>query len=122
VPVCACDGKVYDDVCSARAAGVDLDVLGGCRSSLPNFIPCGAQFCDAHSSYCEIYLSDVFELPTSHACKPLPADCLPHGAAAASCACFPEGTPCRTFCGPMPTGGVQGFHLTCQGVKEPQLK
>jgi hypothetical protein len=79
-------------------------------------------YCDARSSYCEIYLSDVFELPTSHACKPLPVDCLPRGTAAPSCTCFPEATPCRTFCGPLPTGGVQGFHLTCQGVQEPKPK
>ncbi len=118
-PVCACDGKIYDNECSARAAGHDLDVMGGCAAPLLDYAPCGAHYCDARSSYCEIYLSDVFDLPTDHFCRPLPSECKPNGSAARSCGCFPKDTPCLSFCGPLPTGGVEAFHLTCQGKKPP---
>lgn len=121
-PVCACDGRVYDNACLAQAAGVDLAVSGGCRAAVPDWIACGERYCDTLTSYCEIYLSDVPELPTDHACRPLPPACLPGGDSPPGCDCFPGGTPCLSFCGPMPTGGRQGFHLTCQGVKPPVVK
>jgi hypothetical protein len=118
-PVCACDGKVYDNECAARAAGHDLAVMGGCTAHIPNYAACGAHYCDARQSYCEIYLSDVFELPTDHFCRPLPAACKPEGGIAKQCGCFPANTPCLSFCGPLLTGGVAAFHLTCQGKKPP---
>jgi hypothetical protein len=117
-PVCGCDGEVYPNACSAHAARVDLDVRRGCRRVIPDYLPCGAHYCDARRSYCEIYLSDVAELPSEHSCRALPEACLP-GPAAPSCDCFPAGTPCLAFCGPLPSGGTLGFHLTCQGVKPP---
>jgi hypothetical protein len=119
-PVCACSGKVYDNACSAHAAGEDLAVMAGCKAVIPNFAACGTRYCDARVSYCEIYLSDVFELPTDHFCQPLPEACKPGaGAVAKTCACFPKNTPCLSFCGPLATGGIDAFHLTCQG-KRPQ--
>jgi hypothetical protein len=118
---CGCDGKVYDNDCLAHAAGVDLAVMGGCDTTLPDWAACGPRFCDVRASYCEIYLSDVFEIPTTYTCRPLPVACRPRdGGAAPTCDCFPAGTPCHAFCGPLPTAGVTGFHLTCQGVKEPR--
>jgi hypothetical protein len=122
-PVCGCDGKVHDSECAAHLAGVDLDVTGGCKTSIPDWAPCGPRYCDVRTSYCEIYLSDVFEIPTTYTCRPLPEACRPVDAAPGatpSCSCFPAGTPCLSFCGPLPTGGLTGFHLTCQGVKEPR--
>jgi hypothetical protein len=118
-PVCACDGSVRASACAAFAAGLDLDVTGSCEIGLLDHIPCGATYCDARRSYCEIYLSDVRALPSEHRCRPLPADCLPRAGSTPSCACFPPDTPCLSFCGPLPGGGVQGFHLTCQGVRPP---
>jgi hypothetical protein len=120
--VCGCDGVVYENECAARVAGVDLAVMGGCKTTQPDWAPCGPRFCDVHTSYCEIYLSDVFEIPTTYTCRPLPAACRPtsDGGAAPTCDCFPANTPCRSFCGPLPTAGLTGFHLTCQGVKEPR--
>ena len=59
-----CDGEVHDDACAAQAAGVDLAVMGGCKTVLSDWAPCGPRFCDVRTSYCEIYLSDVFEIPT----------------------------------------------------------
>jgi hypothetical protein len=113
-PACGCDGRVYPNECQAAAAGVDLSVNGGCAARVPGFIPCGAHFCDARTSYCEIVLSDVFELPTDRTCKPLPEACLPDGGAARGCECFPAGTRCQSFCGHVETGGLAGFHLTCR--------
>jgi len=120
-PVCACSGRVYDNACAARVAGEDLAVMGGCQAVIRDFAACGVHYCDAHTSYCEIYLSDVFELPTDHFCQPLPEACKPsHGKAMAkACDCFPKSTACLSFCGPLATGGIDAFHLTCQGKKPP---
>jgi hypothetical protein len=120
--VCGCDGVVYENECAAQVAGVDLAVMGGCKATLADWAPCGPRFCDVRTSYCEIYLSDVFEIPTTYNCRLLPAACHPpaDGGAAPTCDCFPAGTACRSFCGPLPTAGLTGFHLTCQGVKEPR--
>jgi hypothetical protein len=113
-PVCGCDGRVYDSECGAHAAGVDLAANGGCSHHVPDWIPCGPAYCDARRSYCEIVLSDVVELPTDHACKPLPAACLAADGATPGCDCFPSGTRCVSFCGKIDTGGTPGFHLTCR--------
>jgi hypothetical protein len=113
-PVCGCDGHVYESACDASAHGVDLAANGGCGAKVAGWVACGPRYCDARVSYCEIVLSDVFELPTDYTCKPLPQACAPAGGAAASCDCFPEGTRCRSFCGHVATGGAEGFHLTCR--------
>jgi hypothetical protein len=117
--VCACSGKVYGNACAAHAAGEDLAVMGGCKAVIPDFAACGAHYCDAHRSYCEIYLSDVFDLPTDHFCQPLPEACKPGPGKAPNCSCFPPNTACSSFCGPLATGGIDAFHLTCQGKKPP---
>jgi hypothetical protein len=120
-PVCGCDGRIYDDECSAHAAGVDLAVAGGCKDPIAGWAACGRRYCDVRTSYCEIFLSDVAELPTDYFCRPLPAGCLPADGAARTCDCFPAGTRCRSFCGPLSTapGSASGFHLTCQGTRPP---
>ena len=118
-PICARDGKVYDNACAARAAGQELSVTGGCKALIPGYAACGAQYCDAQTSYCEIYLSDVPELPTDHFCRPLPNACKPVDGVAKHCDCFAADTPCLSFCGPLLTGGIDAFHLTCQGKKPP---
>ena len=113
-PVCGCDGVVYEDECAAHRRGVDLSVTGGCKANVVDFVPCGARYCDARREYCEIVLSDVFELPTDYACRPLPSACMPTGGVAKSCDCFPKGTRCLSFCGTLESAGVSGFHLTCR--------
>jgi hypothetical protein len=120
-PVCGCDGRTYDNACAAHAAGVDLDVHGACKAPIPGYAPCGRQYCDVRTSYCEIFLSDVFELPTDYFCRPLPSRCLSTDGAAPTCDCFPDGTRCKMFCGAFDTvpGGPRGFHLTCQGKHPP---
>jgi hypothetical protein len=112
--VCGCDGSVYGSACDAFARGIDLDANGRCRETIPDWIACGPRFCDARTSYCEIVLSDVFELPTDYTCKPLPPACVPEGGVAHGCDCFPVGTRCLSFCGDIESGGVRGFHLTCR--------
>jgi hypothetical protein len=118
-PVCGVDHRVYDSEQAARGAGVELSITGGCKTVIVDFIPCGAHYCDARRDYCEIYLSDVPELPTSQTCRSLLAGCKPSTGSQPACDCFPRETPCLTFCGPTFTGGTPGFHLTCQGVKVP---
>jgi hypothetical protein len=110
-PVCGCDFKMYPNECQAHSAGVDLAVNGGCREKVPDWLLCGSHYCDARTSYCEIVLSDVFELPTDWTCKPLPATCTPGGA---SCDCFPKGTHCLGFCVSAETGGLPAYRLTCR--------
>ena len=113
-PVCGCDGKIARSECEAHAAGIDLDVNGRCPERVPGWIACGARLCDAHTSYCEIILSDVVELPTDYTCKPLPPACVPQGDIAQKCSCFPAGTRCSSFCGNIPTGPLDGLRLTCR--------
>ena len=120
-PVCGCDGKVHDSECEAHAAGVDLAVMGGCGTRMPDWLPCGQRLCDVRKDYCATYLSDVFELPTDYFCRPLPASCLPgDGSTRPTCDCFPRDVACRNFCSVAPTDGLAGFHLTCQGVSPPR--
>ncbi len=112
-PVCGCDGKVYPNACAAEVAGVDFDIGGtGCNQQrIADWIACGGRYCDARTSYCEIVLSDVFELPSDYTCKPLPPTCAPGGS---DCSCFPKGTRCASFCGHADTGGTPGLRLTCR--------
>jgi hypothetical protein len=120
-PVCGCDGKVYESACAARIAGVDVSVTGGCKEKIAGWAACGGHYCDVRTSYCEIFLSDVPEPPTDSFCRALPPSCLPGDGAARGCDCFPRGTRCAEFCGPLPTapGAMSGFHLTCQGRRAP---
>jgi hypothetical protein len=119
--VCGCDGKVYDSKCAAHAAGVDVSTTAGCKQALADWAPCGGHYCDVRTSYCESFLSDVLDPPTDYFCRPLPPGCLPGDSGPRGCECFPEGTRCGTFCGPLMTapGAMSGFHLTCQGTRPP---
>lgn len=94
-------------------------MLPRCEEQPRGFLPCGDRYCAAKTEYCEIYLSDVLEPPSDYECKPLPRACLPDAAQPPTCDCFPAETPCLSFCGPLGTGGLPGFHLTCQGKHKP---
>ncbi len=105
-PVCGCDGNVYDNGCSAQAAGVDEDLSGGCTPP-PGMFACGAQFCQLGISYCQIAISDVGGEPNDYRCLPLPVGC----AGAPDCACL-AAEPCGFMCESDAAGGLT---LTCPG-------
>ena len=114
--MCGCDHHVYPSQCAAHAAGVDVAVLGGCGEQVRGKIACGARYCDARSTYCEIIVSDVLDLPSTYTCRPLPASCAsPDGSAPPQCSCFPRGTRCSDFCVAVETAGATTFRLTCVG-------
>jgi hypothetical protein len=112
-PACACDGKVYDDECAARAAGFDLSGYGQTACPPPSgMFPCGYTFCNAGAEFCR----EIFE--AGWVCRPLPAECQ---AAGADCMCFGfdadgqgtgqgEAAGCNQ-CSMVPAGG--GFLLRC---------
>lgn len=104
-PVCACDGKVYDNACLAALAGVDLQTLGGCPTPGGTF-PCGAEFCEEGAEFCQIDLPGSPGDPTASACVPLPPNCQ---VPSATCGCLAD-LPCANSC----TENTQGdFTLTC---------
>jgi hypothetical protein len=115
--VCGCDRRVHRNDCAAAAAGVDLSLRAGCGEPLPGWIACGPRFCETRTSYCQIVLSDVAELPSEFECKPLPASCSAANDIATSldCSCFPQGTRCTSFCSVLDTATTFGFRLTCVG-------
>jgi hypothetical protein len=121
-PICGVDGHVYRNVCAARAAGVALDVEGRCRGLVPGWASCGGTYCDARTSYCEIFLSDVPELPTGRYCRALPAACRADATHAASCACLGRAGVMTgpAFCGQIVTGGLPALHVTWQSVQDPE--
>ena len=75
---------------------------------------CGHGTCDAAARYCETIQTDAPELPSDHACEPLPAACRATEGAPPSCDCFPPGTRCR-FCSAVDAGGRIAFYRTCIG-------
>jgi hypothetical protein len=115
-PVCACDGRIYRNPCQAHAAGTDESLNGGCEQQLPGKIACGPRYCEAQTSYCEIVLSDVAELPSDFTCKALPPACrAAFGAGKPSCSCLPEGTRCASFCVVVDAKTAKSLRLTCVG-------
>lgn len=67
-PVCACGSILGSNDCHAAAMGLDLSIEGSCVP-LGGYVRCGARFCDAEDSYCEVRAG-------TYSCKPLPAACV----------------------------------------------
>jgi hypothetical protein len=81
----------------------------------PRPFSCGTLTCDARRSYCETINTDVKELPSNYACKPLPESCMPEpGGRLLDCRCFPSGTR-GAFCSSPSRNGVQRFYRTTFG-------
>jgi hypothetical protein len=116
-PVCGRDGHVYASACAARVAQVATSGTDRCHALVPGWAPCGARYCDARTSYCEIFLSDVPELPTGYHCRPLPAACRPSSGQTPGCGCLDLRGP--SFCGQIVTGGLPALHVTWQGIQDP---
>jgi hypothetical protein len=105
-PVCACDGKVYSNACSAAAAGVDVSTMGSCMAPQGQFA-CGPKFCASGKQYCQRSVSDVSGVPDSYGCVPLPNAC----GSAPSCACL-AGVACGSYCKADARGALT---VTCPG-------
>jgi hypothetical protein len=104
-PTCACDGKVYDNACSAMVAGTDIASTGACPAPSGSFA-CGAQFCATATQYCHRTNSDVGD-PPGFQCVDLPAAC----GSAPGCACL-SADPCSNTCEQTKDGGLL---VTCLG-------
>ena len=88
---------------------------GAIASRHPYLFRCGDLTCDARTSYCETIKTDVARLPSTYACRPLPAACAAVSAPrSADCGCFPAHTRCD-FCGAPLHDGVRTFYRTCVG-------
>ncbi|MDI1445671.1 hypothetical protein [Polyangium sp. 6x1] len=106
-PTCACNGMVYGNACDAAAAGSDVSDLGNCEPPSDKLFPCGHNFCDEATQYCQKTTSDVVNEPDSFQCAPIPAAC----GGAPNCACLND--PCAQFSCDSVSGG--GILVTCPG-------
>ena len=100
-----CDAAAFD-ACMASAAGVDVADGGGCTAP-EGYFPCGYAFCDGATEYCQVAVSDVFPLPDTYSCLPLPELCQKELA----CPCL-DGEPCFEFECKEENGGLT---LICPG-------
>lgn len=78
--VCGCDGTIYDTICAAHEAGVDVGSV--CVAPAGDFT-CGYRFCTAGEQACAV---DV--VYASVQCIPLPDSCKPGGGPAPDCSCW----------------------------------
>jgi hypothetical protein len=102
-PVCACDGLVYPNECTANSEGSDLNAQGTCEVPTGMFT-CGFKQCDLQTQYClhEPRRSgpDTFTCAALPACPSTPA----------TCACLAS-----ERCGNACSGnGSVGLRLTCE--------
>ncbi len=82
-PVCGCDGRVHGNECEMRAAGADLNTLGGCTAPMGTF-GCGATFCNRGTQYCQAFSGGIVA-QVRYSCQQVPAGC----GATPTCACLP---------------------------------
>jgi hypothetical protein len=105
-PTCACDGKVYGNLCEAASMGTDASGFGGCKPPTVDLFGCGSGFCARKTEYCMHTPADTPDAPDSNTCAPLPAGCT-------TCACVPDcGAPLPGTCDTTVDGGLR---LTCPG-------
>lgn len=117
MPVCACDGRPYDNSCLAQASGADLATSGSCviEAALANgWLPCGgSSAANPQLAYCEISRSARDGI-TDFNGNILPPACMAQASSAnASCACFPKDTPCLEGCTVTRVGSFWAFTLIC---------
>lgn len=73
-PVCGCDGAVYEGVCAAFEARVDLDDEGMCELD-PGRFACGPFQCLRGTEYCAERIG--WEYRSNYSCAGVPAECDP---------------------------------------------
>ena len=80
--VCGCDGTVYQTVCEANEARVDITFADQCAAPQGTYA-CGTDFCARYTTYChelDYEGSDSGDI----SCEPIPSEC----ASAPSCECL----------------------------------
>ena len=99
LPVCGCDGEIYDSLCAAEAAGVGAALYSNVCTAPTDTKPCGWTFCGDEEACVE-------NLEVSFECRALPAGCDPD---APTCDdCVPDGL---EDCSCSDAGG--GIAITC---------
>jgi hypothetical protein len=73
-PACGCDGKVYDSVCLANAAGVSTSKLGSCGPAPQGHFACGDVFCEKAAQICIVTNPDGCGF-VQYECRDLPQGC-----------------------------------------------
>jgi hypothetical protein len=91
-PVCACDGQVHGNACSARAAGFDLNASGFCEAD-PGTFTCGFEICNLDTQFCARSPSDDGGIEDAFTCVTLPSGC----GSTPTCACL-SGETCGRNC------------------------
>jgi len=106
-PVCGCDGQLYDNPCTANAAGVDIGGFEQCTTP-DGYFPCGYLFCTIDTTYCQVSVSDIGGVPGGFSCLPPSEPC----ADQLDCDCLMM-EPCADFsCEATPEGGIE---IVCPG-------
>ncbi|MBC8073708.1 MAG: hypothetical protein IAG13_35635 [Deltaproteobacteria bacterium] len=109
LPLCGCDGVLYDNACEAAAAGVGTQGAAGCTAPAGRFA-CGFEFCESGTAFCEHVIGHG--QPESWDCRALACTGDLEG-----CACITDPSPCGDphyfpgqFCSGVANGGTE---LTC---------
>ena len=77
---CGCDGNVYQSVCEAHQAGVDITFADQCAAP-PDMFACGHAYCTRDTTFCHDFPEDS---GGGAYCDSMPPEC----ASAPSCACI----------------------------------
>lgn len=118
MPVCACDGQLYDNSCLAQASGADIPTNGACVPDPVKagdlWVRCGGMSAaNPELAYCEVSRSASDGVADFNV-HLLPPACLAQIAtASASCDCFPKDTPCLEGCSVARVGAYWGFTFVC---------
>jgi len=92
--VCGCDGQYKTNQAELHAAGVDVNMYGGCSKDTPDEFVCGDISCKALTESCMITPNDAIDPanpdnPEFYAsCGDLPVECPTDGTA--TCSCIPD--------------------------------
>jgi hypothetical protein len=114
--VCGCDRTVYESLCHAHQASVDVGDVCGASLAPVGYFPCGPLFCEAPGHYCErLDFCDTWPECTEngYACLEWPEQCAGLEETEALCECLERVVPnlCVIRCGPVQGNGVVGIQF-----------